>query len=291
MMISERFGSVKRASIIIYVFYSVFPIIYNAYKSIAIFGTKNIVSNDVLVMKTYESYFEDNAWVSLLYRTSILLTYLLTMFFYAVADLVPAFAYFHMALGLNELIKDVESISIKISTKNQLKTESSKFSTDLADHIHSCWLRFVAIRRGIRRTDQLFGPLIIFNHGILFFAICGTFYDMTKYLIQHHSVLPIMLFAQMMSISRLLFGITLMMRVFSFANLLLATVTEMSCTHWKSLTENEHGVLSTFMSDLQSRQLAASPSNLYSIKPSIFLSMLSLVITYTIVLISNSSTT
>jgi len=286
MMVSKRFGSVKRASMTIYILYTVFPIIYNANNVMDIFGTKNIVSNNV-VLKTYESYLEDNAWVSLLYRVSILLTYLLTMFFYAIADLVPAFVYFHMALALNELIKDVESISMKIGTSNQFKTESSKFSTDdLADHIQSSWSRFVAIRREIRRTDQLFGPLIIFNHGTLFFAICGTFYDMSKSLIQYHSVPPIMLLSQMMSISRLLFGITPMMKIFSFGNQLEDTVTEFSCTHWKSLKENEHGILSPFMSELQSCQLAASPSNLYCIKPSIFLSMLSLVITYTIVLIS-----
>jgi len=285
MTVSHRFGSVKRTSIIMYIFYSAFPIMYNAYNSVGIFDSNNSVFNEV-ILTTFESYFKENEWASMLYRTSKFLAFLLSMLFYAIADLVPAFAYFHMALALNELTHDIETISTKISTNNLLKTESNKFSTDSVDYIQSCWSRFVAIRRGIRRTDQLFGPLIIFNHGTLFFAICGTFYDMSQFLIQHHSVPPIMLLSQMMSISRLLFGITLMMRVFTFANQLQATVTEISCTHWKSLKENEHRILSPFMSELQSCQLAASPSNLYCIKPSIFLSMLSLVVTYTIVLIS-----
>jgi len=285
MTVSHRFGSVKRASIIIYIFYFAFPIMFNASYSIGIFYINKPVFNDV-ILTTFESYFKENDWALILYRVSKILSLLLSMFFYAIADLVPAFTYFHMALALNELSHDVESISSKISTNNLLKTESNKFSTDLVDHIQSCWSRFVAIRRGIRRTDQLFGPLIIFNHGTLFFAICGTFYDLFRVLITEQFVPPIMLFSQIMLISRLLFGITLMMSVFTFANQLQATVAEILSTHWKSLKKSEHRILSPFMSELQSCQLAASPSSLYCIKPSIFLSMLSLVVTYTIVLIS-----
>lgn len=282
--ISKRFGSVKRTSTIIYVIYCSFNIFHDANDSwIPIFDISNDLFGDFILTM---SYFKENLWASLTYRATKFTTSLFSMVFFAIADLVPAFAYYHAALALDDLINDVESISSTIGS-NQF-TEGNKRSTDLVDLIQSYWSRFGAIRQRIRKADHIFGPLIIFNHGTLFFAICGTFHDLTESLLNNTaSVMPIMLLSLVTLISRLFLGVSIMMKVFSFANQLEITLADFLSTHWNTLNENEHRILSSFMSELQNSQLAVSPSSLYNIKPSIFLSMLSLMITYTIILLTN----
>ena len=54
---------------------------------------------------------------------------------------------------------------------------------------------------------------------------------------------------------------------------------------WQLLCVDERSVLVAFQARLDSLKLAASPFNLYNVKPSNILSMVSLVITYVIVLI------
>ena len=51
------------------------------------------------------------------------------------------------------------------------------------------------------------------------------------------------------------------------------------------LCEDDRSVLAAFQTRLDSLKLAASPFNLYNVKPSNILSMVSLVVTYVIVLI------
>ena len=58
-------------------------------------------------------------------------------------------------------------------------------------------------------------------------------------------------------------------------------------THYDTLTKREHGLLRDFLSRLEHNHMAASPSGLYQITPTIFLTLLSLVVTYTIVLLQS----
>lgn len=204
------------------------------------------------------------------------LSFLLTSVFGAMADFIPAFVYLHLAELINYLScrwrRSQKTICVR-SEARKLESEI-RFMSDCYDFISTA----------VSHVDSLFGLIIVLNCGFNFILTCIltslTLKD-PKRLLLH---LPNLSFYFL----RIVWPIILTSKVYTEAgrlrNAVLSSHTKLSST----LLPSERRCLKTFLMQLQDKQLAACPLNLYNITPSILLTMLSLVVTYTVILMQSN---
>ena len=79
--------------------------------------------------------------------------------FVPLADLVPSLVYCHAATAVHALQNAIQ----------QIDDDACQL---LAVQIHRIFCLYEEIRVMVKRTDDLFGFIVIFNHGLTFFMIC-----------------------------------------------------------------------------------------------------------------------
>lgn len=145
----------------------------------------------------------------------------------------------------------------------------------------------------VKRADNLFGSIVIINKGVLFLNICGVVYVVFKLIKappsdqESHlmSVVFYILNNLLLYSCRLLFTISFMSKLSSTSDDLISTVAYSSSQRGHSWTEKERAAFSSFFGRLNQAKISACSSGFYNIKPSIGLTLLSLIVTYTIILL------
>lgn len=208
-----------------------------------------------------------------------LLTYVLITFYVMMADLVPSFVYSHAAFNLS-------SICQQLRTKRELMSTNDRY-------VHSLWLRHNLIRQLVDSANDLFGPLIITNLSIKFFALCTLAYSALHSSMAKDSNDPYLglVFSINLSVilSRLISDVLCMSKV-SLAGGKLLTETNSSLTLcWYDLNKDSRQVLSSFRAELLSHPLAAAPWGLFRITPSLLLTLFGLALSYIIVLVQSQT--
>jgi len=90
--------------------------------------------------------------------------------FVPLADLVPSFVYSHAATAIHALAdatQQNESISMKGPKEDRQEPPPAKIESNL----HRIFFLYEQVRAMVKRADDLFGPIVIFNHGLTFFMI------------------------------------------------------------------------------------------------------------------------
>ena len=237
---------------------------------------------DVLI--SYIPNLSNSIWFTVVFRVQFLLWGLFIATFIIVADLVPAFVYYHAAKQIEAIEREIRSMYDRSDGLSGVK------------HI---WFRFEDWRRLIRRADQLFGPIIILNHGTSFFSICCDVCSVLNYVkheTNHHdgtmhndSSDDYDGFGQILfifiNILRLVFSIFMMAKIPKECDSLLTTLLHISTSHYHAVEKEERYILKSFINRLQFGGLVASPVGFYSITPSILLTMLSLIVTYSVIML------
>ena len=90
---------------------------------------------------------------------------------------------------------------------------------------------------------------------------------------------------------RLMLTMFLMSQLHTSSCELLSVVSRLCSQRVFLSDEEERRVSRTFLERLKQIKLAASPSDFYKIKPSVFLTLLSLIVTYTIILLQTNDGT
>jgi len=198
-----------------------------------------------------------------------------------VADLVPAFVYYHAAKNIEAIEKEV-----------RLLLMNDRF--ERLTRIKLIWFRFEEWRRLIRRADQLFGAIIILNHGTSFFLICCDVCSVLNYVkiqvgndngsIENQEGFGQILFI-LANILRLAFSIFMMAKIPKECDSLSTTLIHISNFQYHSAGKEERHMMKSFINRLQFGGLVASPAGFYSITPSILLTMLSLIVTYSVIML------
>ena len=183
----------------------------------------------------------------------------------AASDLVPSMIYYHLA-------DEIDNISMLIAPSAQFD-------------VRRLWLNYEAIRSLIDEANSLFGFMLVVNHGAMFFVASSNMFALMRWY-------------QGMS------WLLLLVNGFNAANTILrVTTTILLCSQLSKANDrlqtkisrhlafhHEPQLLSIiFLMRVQDKGAIASPLGLYSIKPSILLTLLSLLVTHLIVLLQSSS--
>ena len=140
----------------------------------------------------------------------------------------------------------------------------------------------------VKRANQLFGALMIFNHGTVLFMLVTLFYSIFYQLQRSPIDSLIYLGGSFSYLYQLLVGHLLAAQLFSSSKKLNLSLSSLLAKHSVQLSKEDYCFASNFLIHLQEHQLAARPLDLYSISYSNLLTITGLVITYVIVLLQTS---
>jgi len=269
-------AKIKRTCVIVYSLYYGYGFIY---LSTAVYAssTTPITKNDDLIASYYPDLILCTpyvVWIAI--QTPMWVVLYMVMF--PLIDIVPTFVYYHAA-------KIIEAITYEI---REMANEASSVSK--SEIVHSLRSRLETLIAMVDRANRLFGSTVILCHGILFFIICCGVYAFLFAVKDSSSdstaddVLSIFLTTLALYPPRLLFIISFMSKLNSSSDQLLSAVSCFSHQREFCADKEERRVVRSFIGRLNQAKLAAYPSGYYKIKPSVFLTLLSLIVTYTVIL-------
>ena len=202
-----------------------------------------------------------------------------TLFFYRVGCVVEDIQReLQETLFSREMSPNVAAIVIDNAVNSNSHVKWRNVNT-----FQSVWKKYETVHDFVNRANQLLGSSIFCIDISAFLLMCSGFY----YALQDVPTAEKLVFSVIRSIETLQF--VLMNRLMShptFAQEELKTsLATLLSQKWALLCEDDRCLLVAFHTRLDSVKLAASPFNLYKVKMSNILSMVSLIVTYVIVLI------
>lgn len=234
-----------------------------------------------------------------------------TFIFLIIADLVPSFTYYHAALAVNCLEKNMVTfcskhvsnnrvLSLKSLANKQLSSKDLDYRKTLPEtspyeldgYVHLIWKKYDNIDRMVNRANSLFGTFWVCSQGVILFMITALLYSVFYYLddaLKMQSIdqiLPYLLnFVEFTF--RLISGTLISSHLHKRTIQFRGTLNRLLNQHWDQLSKPDRELLRSFLSRLSTDHLVASPLDLYNITPSILLSVLGLVVSYVIVLLQS----
>ena len=206
-------------------------------------------------------------------------------------EAVPTLFFYHVGCVVEEIQRELQETFFSIEMSSNDSVIAIDNTVNFISHVQlrnvntfqRVWEKFETVHGFVNRANQLLGASIFCIDISAFLSIslgvCNVlmYKTITKLLVLF--VRRITEVLQFVLMNRLMSRPTLAQEELktSFAALL--------SQKWQLLCEDERSVLVAFQARLDSVKLAASPFNLYKVKPSNILSMVSLVITYVFVLI------
>ena len=209
---------------------------------------------------------------------------ILVIFVYnSLSDFVPGLIFYHASLVVQSIAMNIEQYFDQLTCSNTILQGLSMFQIKM----HQIYLQYEIVSKLIKRANRLFGVLMIANHGIFLFMICTMVYSML-YNLNSSGTDATIYFVVFLSFTYLLLvGHLLAAQLNSASYKLRFTLSSLMVRHSIHLTKKEMGVASSFLAHLQEDHLAACPLNLYSVTTSKLLTLLSLIISYVIVLLQS----
>ncbi|EFX86186.1 hypothetical protein DAPPUDRAFT_98040 [Daphnia pulex] len=223
----------------------------------------------------------------------------------AASDLVPSMIYFHLALSLkktSEFLKEPQNVldsqTIENNCKN-LEVDETNFnshpsavkgSQDSNQVIwQKGWLYYEAIRKLINESNSRFGSMLLLNHGAMFFVASSNVFSILRW---YRGMSWLLLLVNGMNavatILRFITTILLCSRLYAAGEHLQSNICRFLAVTWFRLKPDERQFFTAFLVRVQDDGIVASPLGLYPIRPSILLALLSLMVTYLIVLLQSS---
>ena len=275
---------IKRTGIFIYILYysyGLFFLIFYIYQCVD--SIRDPIKEEDDIFYHYYPNLTSYVCYSILVKIKLPLYLFLYAVFYPMTDIVPTFIYYHAA-------KIVESMKCEVQELTSSNEEPSESKEEI---IYSIWFRLENLIVVKRRADKLFGGMVIICHGMLFFNICCyvyVFLDTTKAAstVNSSDELPLVLTCLFFYPSRLVFNVSFMSKLHISSGQLLTAVSHISLRRTFIADEKERQIVQSLLGRLNESKLAAYPSGFYKMKPSVVLTLLSLIVTYTIILLQTN---
>ncbi len=190
----------------------------------------------------------------------------------------PTFVYYHASKVVEALTWEVRELG------------NGSTSSNVSKNIYNLSSRLETLVLMLRRADQLFGSTVILSQSTLFFLICCTVYSLFVLpSVGDIGVLPKILECLILYPPRLLFTVSFMCKLHGSFDDLISEVAHFSHKREYFADKEERIAVGAFLGRLKQTKLSAHPARFYKIKPSVLLTLLSLIVTYTIILMQTNA--
>ena len=207
---------------------------------------------------------------------------------FALLDLVPAIVFYYTGKMLqcieHNLQEDFESASYPPKTTINLFL-IAKLKTDSSFRLRQTWLKYEDLLDLTGAANRTFGILMFLDHGIKFFLICClTFMSLSNSKdFEIDKVATI--FITIIFIYRFVSCLLISAELHNSSSKLKGTASSLLSRNCHKMSKEERDLTVLFINRLQDHQLAARPLGLYGVSNSILLSILSLTVSYVIILV------
>jgi len=277
-------AKIKRVRLIIYFLYFTLRIGFYLLIGLASFTTMNIKSENEFIAKHYPHFIELYS-VDLWLRCSQLITVFIALTVVQLIEITPVLVYYHISKMINAMEVELKSV---MPRQFNVDERIIKYKS-----IQLIWSRFENLRVLLTRADSLFGPILVLYHGVTFFVLCSTVFSMLVMVRKpdEREYFSVYIMSLLYTPARLLFSFVMISKVHEAADSLKSTVACLSTRVERPVSVSSSSrdcVIQCFLNRLQYTKLTASPSDLYKIKPSILLTLLGLIVSYTIILLESN---
>lgn len=273
---------IKRTHVLVYSLYYSLAFLYfffYLFRSIQSFHTP-VKKNDDLISSYYQNLLLNKFYVIWVKIQTPMSAFLYAVFF-PLIDIVPIFVYYHA-------FKIIEALTLEVmEITDDMPVSKSKIVYDI-------WSRFEALCKMVVRADKLFGVVIILCHAILFFNICCNVFFLLN-MIKNPDTFEVtketfllFLTSFILCLFRLLVSVCIISSLYRHSCDIVSAAGYFSYQRDYLSDNEERRITASFISQLRSNHLAAYPCCLYKIKPSIFLTLFSAIVTYTIILMQTN---
>lgn len=268
---------IKRTCTIVYVLYYTYGLLQLCFVVFAAFTAPDI-REDAL-----SNYYLKNLLLSTPYmifaRAHMCFGSVVHTVFYSLMDIVPTLVYYHAS-------KFVEALTWEV---RELHNGGSS-SSNVSKNVYNLSSRLETLIVMLRRADQLFGGIVILSQGTLFFLICCTVYSLFVLpSVNDMGILPKILECLILYPPRLLFTVSFMCKLHGSSDDLISEVAHFAHKREYIADKEERRIVGAFLSRLKQAKLSAHPARFYKMKPSVLLTLLSLIVTYTIILMQTNA--
>ena len=151
---------------------------------------------------------------------------------------------------------------------------------------HRIWTRYEKVLKCVKRGNTIFQSSVLCLHFSYFTFTClGIFYLLKLYKDSGLFLLFSFVAITSLMILRTIMTNSLMSHPYLCREQLKVTVADVMSYKWDSLSDEDRQYLAAFHERLGNENLAAMPFHLYTVCPSNLLSILSLIVTYVVVLL------
>ena len=242
---------------------------------------------------TLRQYFT-SSFLLLVHHCAMVVTMVLAI----VSEMVPPLVFWHCGVALKIVRSQIKQhfsfINLLksgiINSTTNYKSISLKHSrkSQFINPLRKTWLLYEKIKCFVETANRLFGLVMIIGLLVNFFLFGLNFYTVLHALkLSNFETAFSFLIALIISAFRLITTNLLASQLQSSFDLLNSTLSSLISRNWHLMSKEECDVAELFLNRLRIVPLAARPLNLFPITPNILLTMLSLVISYVIVLLQS----
>lgn len=231
------------------------------------------------------------------YQVSV---FLLVVLYQILTDLIPSFIYYHAGAAMlaihDEIHHTMKAVLMHEGIKQDFHPSSSidnKIAVDEKREKHrtflQIWSKYNLLRQLVKKVDRLFGWMSLLDYGVKFFMIC-----LMSYTILHNfrysPLIDIIIafFIMLGYLMRLFCCVALKSELHQSREKLISLMAAYLNTHWLDMCKEVRQVFSAFQGQVNRDQLAASPKGIFVVNPGLLLTMLSLIVSYLIVLLQSN---
>ena len=244
--------------------------------------------------------------IGAVHLVTVILIWILT----CLGEFIPSFTYYHAALAVSCLENDVKALfddadefcfrsrisllADKLNADPLMKKSPSieSLTCELDIPIRRVWTRYENVGKMVSRADSLFGSFLIYGQVVAVLITTILVYSILYNLgdaLRLRTVGPILsnIFILTGVVFRFSSSVIISSQLHRSVSKFRAALNYLMSKHWNRITKEDRELLRSFMWSIQSDPLVASPLGVYKVTPSVLVSVLSVVVSYVIVLLQS----
>ena len=203
--------------------------------------------------------------------------------FVVLADLVPAWTFYHGGLILGSLTLEIEKIFKNLP--------ESGISNNIASNFEEIRLKYESASELMKRANRLFGWITVVNHGVTFFIICAELYNVFNTVHKGDWDTWSSFVFLSVYVARLAISILMAAQLEASSDMMrlaLSIVLTSNISRNTAIGADDNKKWEMFLFRLRESPLVARPLGLYQLTPSLLLTATNLIITYVFVLLQSN---